>query len=85
MDISRLKSNLKWLYPGMRVKRWLLLTPIGVLFVIVGVTLLWNMRVVDFLNYAAELVLTKAGVNLSLPHVYMPISAVSILFEADED
>lgn len=74
MDISRLKSNLKWFYPGMRVKRWLLLAPIGVLFVIVGVTLLTNMRLVDLLNFSAEIVLRKYGYDLREPRVYLPIS-----------
>ena len=76
--MKRLRSALKWLYPGMRVKRWLLLTPIGVLFVIVGVTLLTNMRVVDYLIAAGDFMLDKTGLALDQPKVYIPISAFTI-------
>lgn len=78
MEMRRLKSSLKWLYPGMRVKRWLLLTPIGVLLVIVGVTLLTNMRMVDVLNFAADFVVRRYGLDLREPRVYLPISLPSI-------
>ncbi len=78
MDWAHIKSTLKWLYPGMRVKRWLLLTPIGVLFVIVGVALLTNMRMVDVLNSAADFVVRRYGFDLREPRVYLPISIPSI-------
>lgn len=72
---------MKWLYPGMRVKRWLALTPIGVFFVIVGVALLTNMSVVDYLNSAAGFVakVTNGNINLSQPKVYLPVSILAIL------
>ena len=78
--MSRLKSNLKWLYPGMRVKRWLLLTPIGVLLVIVGITLLTNMRIVDYLDMAARVMATRTHLDLTEPKVLIPIAIVSIGF-----
>ena len=77
--MKRLRSWLKWLYPGMRVKRWLLLTPIGVFFVIIGVTLLTNMRVVDYLNLAAHYLAVVTHFDLSQPEVYLPISIAVIL------
>ena len=76
--MHRLKSALKWLYPGMRVKRWLLLTPVGVLLVIVGVTLLTNMRIVDYLDAAARFSVIKAHLDLSQPGVYAPIAVMAI-------
>lgn len=78
MEISRLKSSIKWLYPGMKVKRWLFLTPIGVLLVVVGVTLLTNMRIVDYLDATARLLAIKTHLDLSQPKVHVPISAVAI-------
>ncbi|MHB1000261.1 MAG: gluconeogenesis factor YvcK family protein [Armatimonadota bacterium] len=80
--LSRLKSALKWLYPGMRVKRWLILTPIGVFLVLVGVTLLWNVAVVDYLNSVAHFVAVQSDgqINLSRAKVYLPISIVSVTF-----
>lgn len=77
----KLKSSLKWLYPGMRVKRWLLLTPLGVFFVLVGVTLLWNVAVVDYLNSLAHFVAVQSDgtIDLSKIKVYLPISITSII------
>lgn len=62
----------------MRVKRWLLLTPIGVLFVVAGVTLFTNMHVVDYLNDAATILAKTADLNLSEPKVYVPVAFISI-------
>ena len=76
--MGRMKSSVKWLYPGMRIKRWLLLTPVGVLFVMVGVTLLTNMRVVDYLNAAAYFLAVKTHMDLSEPKVHVPIAIVAI-------
>lgn len=73
-----LKSNLKWLYPGMRVKRWLILTPIGVFFVVVGVALFTNMSIVDYLNSMAGFVARHTGLDLSQSRIYLPISIAAI-------
>lgn len=79
--MRKVRSSLKWLYPGMRVKRWLLLTPLGVFFVLVGVTLLWNVTVVDYLNSVARFVAVQSDgrVDLSRIKVYLPVSIVSIV------
>lgn len=74
----RLKSWLKWLYPGMRVKRWLLLTPIGVFLVVVGIVLFTNMQVVDLLNDGARLLFNRTGLELTEPRVHVPMSAAAI-------
>ncbi|MHB9125904.1 MAG: gluconeogenesis factor YvcK family protein [Armatimonadota bacterium] len=63
----------------MRIKRWLLLTPIGVSFVIVGVGLILGMNVIDWLNTAGELVYDTLGLVLTDPEVFIPISLISIL------
>lgn len=73
-NTRKLKSLLKWLYPGMRVKRWLCLTPIGLFFVVVGVVLATNMQVVDYLNTGATVLFRRTGLDLSQPNVYIPIS-----------
>lgn len=77
--MRRLRSALKWLYPGMRVKRWLFLTPIGVFLVIVGVALLTNMHIVDYLDVVARFMAIRTGLNLSEPKVHIPISTVAII------
>ena len=73
-----LKSSIKWLYPGMRVKRWLLLTPIGVFLVVAGVALLTNMHIVDYLNAVARVIALRTGLDLSQPSIYISISIVVI-------
>ncbi len=74
----RVKSLFKWLYPGMRVKRWLALTPIGLFFVVVGVVLFTNMQVVDYLNLGAGLLFEKTGLILTQPSVHIPVSIAAI-------
>ncbi len=78
---NRIKNSLKWLYPGMKVKRWLLLTPIGLLLLIVGVTLLWNVAVIDYLDNFARFVAIKSDgkVNIAKLKVYLPVSIASII------
>ena len=78
--MRRLKSILKWLYPGMRIKRWLILTPIGVFFVLIGVALILGMNVVDYLNKAGDWVFqqTQERWVLTDPNVYLPISIAAI-------
>lgn len=50
MRISSLVSNLKWLYPGMRVKRWLLLIPVGLALATAGVLLLMEFGTIEVLG-----------------------------------
>lgn len=72
-----LRSSLKWLYPGMRVKRWLLLVPVGISLVIIGVGLITNLRTFDYLRLLDDLARTvflRFGVELNLPRVYVPVS-----------
>ncbi len=37
---SHLRNSIRWLYPGMRVKRWLLLAILGVILISIGVSLI---------------------------------------------
>ena len=41
---------LKWLYPGMKFKRWMVLFSFGVLLVSIGVALIFNYKVIDFIE-----------------------------------
>ena len=41
---------LKWLYPGMKMKRWLLLFAIGVLLASLGIALMFNYKYLDLIE-----------------------------------
>lgn len=49
---SNLRSKLKWLYPGMRVKRWLLLALAGVLVFSAGISLTLGLDLFTFVQDA---------------------------------
>ncbi|MDH7602791.1 MAG: YvcK family protein [Armatimonadota bacterium] len=72
MRVQQLFSSLKWLYPGMRVKRWLLLIPIGLAFSIAGVVLLANIRIVDVLGTVGREAFRLFGLDLTKPAVQIP-------------
>ncbi|MEO7715463.1 MAG: gluconeogenesis factor YvcK family protein [Capsulimonas sp.] len=60
--IKQLRSAVKWLYPGMRVKRWMLLTFLGVMLVIVGAALATNLMGLTYiqnLDDLTKLIITK--------------------------
>ncbi|MGC8832457.1 MAG: gluconeogenesis factor YvcK family protein [Armatimonadota bacterium] len=46
---ERIASLIKWLYPGMRVKRWMLVVLLGALMNTIGLVLVLGLRVVDYL------------------------------------
>ncbi len=63
----------------MRVKRWLLLVPVGVALIIVGVGILTNLRLFDYMRLLDDLARTafqRFGVELNLPSIYVPVSLV---------
>ena len=43
---------LKWLYPGMKFKRWLLLFAAGVMLVSLGLALIFNYEYLDYIEEA---------------------------------
>ena len=50
----RIVKGFKWLAPGLRVKRWLLLVPIGLAPVVAGVALLIGIRITDIFDWLAN-------------------------------
>ena len=44
--------SLKWLYPGMKFKRWLLLFAVGVFLVSLGLALVFNYKYLDQIEEA---------------------------------
>ena len=79
--MKRLLSWAKWLYPGMRVKRWMTVTLAGLILVVAGLGLAVNVTFINYLQMLDNLlvwVFTKTGLNISDPKVYLPLGAVLI-------
>lgn len=57
-------SSFKWLYPGMRVKRWLILVPVGLAAAIAGVVLIANIRIIDILGTVGSELFQRFGLDL---------------------
>ncbi len=72
MRARQLLSSFKWLYPGMRVKRWLVLIPVGLAFAIAGVVLLANIRIVDVLGTVGRESFRLFGLDLTRPTIQLP-------------
>lgn len=75
---GRVVSGVKWLYPGMRVKRWLALIPVGLVPVLMGVFLLINIRSTEFLD-ELENFGQSFHLRLGMPQVYVPLGIVFIV------
>ena len=74
--MKHLLSWLKWLYPGMRVKRWMSLTLLGIVLVVAGIVLAINVTWGDYLQYlddAGVVIFRAFGMNISDPKVYLPM------------
>jgi len=52
---------LKWLYPGMEIKRWILLSMVGIILVGFGMVLIFT-RELDVYNYSGGLLLLIGGI-----------------------
>ncbi len=77
--MKRLLSSLKWLYPGMRVKRWLLLTLLGIGIVLAGVALalVSSLDYLQWLNNTADWIYIKTGLDpVRYPFLYLPFGLV---------
>jgi len=73
MRVKGLTSSLKWLYPGMRVKRWLLLIPVGLAVAIVGVVLLASTRIIEAVGAAGSEAFRLFGMRLDDPNTQMAV------------
>ena len=47
---AALRKAIRWLYPGLRVKRWLLLLTVGLAAISLGVMLLFNLRIFELMG-----------------------------------
>ncbi|MDQ2800094.1 MAG: YvcK family protein [Armatimonadota bacterium] len=71
-----LLSWLKWFYPGMRIKRWMLLTLLGIVIVVAGLALVTNITWGNYEQRLEDAILwmfTETGVKINDPSIYLPI------------
>ena len=54
------KSKLKWLYPGMFIKRWIVLITIGIVLIAMGFATVISEKTPQSKTYAALIVITGA-------------------------
>jgi uncharacterized cofD-like protein len=69
----------KWLAPGLRVKRYLLLIPIGLLPVVIGVALLINIRYMDNYDWLEHRVNQLLHVDIADMRFYLPVGLALIV------
>jgi len=78
--VKRVFSWLKWLYPGMRVKRWMLLTVLGIVLVVVGLGVTTNTMLMQWLSDGILGVFKATGWPVYQPSFYLPMGfALAIL------
>jgi uncharacterized cofD-like protein len=65
--LERVRHLGKWLRPGMRVKRWLLLALFGIALLVVGVDLLFLLQLADLGDRLNEIVYRAFGFTLPSP------------------
>ena len=72
-------SGAKWLAPGLKVKRYLLLIPIGLLPVVIGVALLINIRNTDYYDWLDHRINQLLHVDIADMRFYLPVGLALIL------
>ncbi|PRX28642.1 putative cofD-like protein [Orenia metallireducens] len=63
-------NRLKWLYPGLKLKRWIFLMVVGVILVSVGVSMAVSIRPLDIIRYRVP------GIIIVLFGIYFNILAI---------
>ncbi|MBC8142917.1 MAG: uridine diphosphate-N-acetylglucosamine-binding protein YvcK [Armatimonadetes bacterium] len=76
--VSRFERRLKWLAPDMRVKRYLILIPLGIFFVLLGVAVFLYLNYIKYTDILYNLLLSTTGIRLEDPWVYRPLGIVFV-------
>jgi uncharacterized cofD-like protein len=71
--------GVKWLTPGLKVKRFLVLIPVGLLPVVIGVALLVNIRNTDYYDWLDHQILNRLHVDIADMRFYLPAGITLIL------
>ena len=74
---KQIVSGLQWLRPGLRVKRWLVLLPIGLFLGLIGTITLLQFNAVMVFDRVDNLV--GKAIDLTNPQIYIPLGTSLIL------
>lgn len=77
--VSQFRRRLKWLAPDMRVKRYLILVPVGIFFVLLGVAVYLYIQYTQYTDVLYNILLDSTGIRLEDPWVYRPIGIVLVI------
>ncbi len=75
-----LLSWLKWLYPGMRVKRWMLLTVFGILLMLAGLVVTNNLQLIEWVDDALDYVFRQTGFGSAAFALALGLALVALGF-----
>lgn len=75
----KLGSKLKWLYPGMKIKRYLIFLPVGLIFVIFGTALFINQSYDYIIRKIAIFALQAYGINVGNAYENVILASVFLI------
>lgn len=70
--------GVKWLTPGLKVKRYLILIPLGLVPLILGVALLMRLSIIDYLDRVEKFAEKRAGIDIGEVTVYLPLGILLV-------
>ncbi|MBC8135443.1 MAG: hypothetical protein H8F28_06090, partial [Fibrella sp.] len=62
--VNQFRRRLKWLAPDMRVKRYLILIPVGIFFVLLGVAVYLYIQYTQYTDILYNILLDSTGIRL---------------------
>lgn len=77
--VSQFRRRLKWLAPDMRVKRYLILIPVGIFLVLFGVAVYLYIQYIQYTDILYSILLDTTGIRLEEPGVYRPVGIILTL------
>ena len=75
---NKVLSHLKWMYPGMNIKRWIILLPVSMIFIIFGVVILIYKRLDEYLGIIARYMMEKFDINIGNNNELIIIAYIAI-------
>ena len=79
MSVSaRFRKQIRWFQPDMRVKRFLLLVPVGIFLVLLGVAIYLYLDTINYTDAIYNILRDASGLKLDNPMVNRPLGALLV-------